>query len=273
VLVCADAKRLVQVFANLLGNAAKYTPDGGRIEVRVRVADPAGTGAGAVEVEVADNGIGMSAALLAQAFELFSQGERSADRSQGGLGIGLALVRSLVDLHDGEVFADSAGPGQGSRLRVTLPRLGRPADAAVAGETEPAPRRAGAGLQVLIVDDNVDAAQILAMYVEALGHRADVLHSPGQALAYLGDGRHARPDLCVLDIGLPEFDGYELAARLRAMPGLHDLPLVALSGYGQAQDKEKARAAGFDRHFVKPIQGGDVVELLAAVEQAGRRGA
>ena len=268
VLVCADRKRLVQVFANLLGNAAKYTPDGVRIDVRVRVRDDAaaaGVAAGWIDVEVADNGIGMSAGLLASAFELFSQGERSADRSQGGLGIGLALVRSLVELHEGRVGADSAGPGRGSRFCVTLPRLRQAAADAAPGEAEPGPVQAGPGLRVLIVDDNVDAAQILAMFVEALGHRADVLHSPGQALEHVG---RARPDLCVLDIGLPEFDGYELAARLRAIPGLHDLPLVALSGYGQAQDKEKARAAGFDRHFVKPIQGSDVMDLLAAVDSA-----
>jgi PAS domain S-box-containing protein len=263
VLVCADRKRLVQVFANLLGNAAKYTPDGGRIDVRVRVRDDAS--AGWVEVDVADNGIGMSAGLQASAFDLFSQGERSADRAQGGLGIGLALVRSLVELHQGRVDADSAGPGQGSRFCVTLPRLHRVVAEAAPQEAAPAPLQAGHGLRVLIVDDNVDAAQILAMFVEALGHRADVLHSPGRALEHV---RECPPDLCVLDIGLPEFDGYELALRLRAIPGLHDLPLVALSGYGQAQDKEKARIAGFDRHFVKPIQGSDVMDLLAAVESA-----
>jgi PAS domain S-box-containing protein len=271
VLVSGDRKRLVQVFANLLGNAAKYTPDGGRIGVRVAVRDDA------VEIEVADDGIGMSAHLLARAFELFSQGERSADRSQGGLGIGLALARSLVDLHGGRIAAASDGPGQGSRFGVTLPRLQRPA----AGAALPAAESAGvsamlpaaAPLRVLIVDDNVDAAQILAMYIEALGHRADVLHSPSQALAWVKEENRARPDLCLLDIGLPEFDGYELAARLRAIPGLADLPLVALSGYGQAQDKEKALAAGFDRHVVKPIQGDDVMALLAGVERVRKTAA
>jgi len=262
VLVNGDRKRLVQVFANLLGNAAKYTPDGGRIDVRVRA------GADQVEAEVADNGIGMSAQLLARAFELFSQGERSADRAQGGLGIGLALVRSLVELHEGRIRADSAGPGQGSRFSVTLPRL-RGAVAGVVSEgVTPVATQATTGLRVLIVDDNVDAAQLLAMFVEALGHSADVMHSPSQALDYLQKPASRRPDLCVFDIGLPEFDGYELATRLRALPGLQGLPLVALSGYGQAQDKEKALAAGFDRHFVKPILGSDVLELLANTERA-----
>jgi CheY-like chemotaxis protein len=263
VLVDGDRKRLVQVFANLLGNAAKFTPAGGRIDVRLRVRPDAG----AVELTVTDNGIGMPAPLLARAFDLFSQGDRSTERAQGGLGIGLALVRSLVELHGGRVGAESAGPGQGSRFSVTLP-LPAPVTAPVAPESGPegADGSAGTapqGLRVLIVDDNVDAAQILAMFVEALGHRTHVLHSPSQALDYV---RRTPPDLCVLDIGLPEFDGYELAARLRAMPGQADLPLVALSGYGQLQDKAKAMAAGFDRHFVKPIQGSEVLELLTGVE-------
>ncbi|WP_323141927.1 PAS domain-containing hybrid sensor histidine kinase/response regulator [Massilia phyllosphaerae] len=258
VQVHGDHKRLVQVFANLLGNAARYTPEGGHIAVRVDVREDE------VDVEVLDDGIGMSPQLLACAFELFSQGERSADRSQGGLGIGLALARRLVELHGGRISAASDGPGQGSRFSVTLPRLRQHgAEAAPGDEAEAVP--AAAGLRVLIVDDNVDAAQILAMFIEALGHRADVLHRPSEALDYV---QHVRPDLCVLDIGLPEFDGYELAARLRAMPGLHKLPLVALSGYGQAQDREKALAAGFDRHVVKPIQGNDVMALLAAAELA-----
>jgi len=258
VQVYGDRKRLVQVFANLLGNAARYTPEGGHIAVRIDVRGDE------VDVEVLDDGIGMSAALLARAFELFSQGERSADRSQGGLGIGLALVRRLLELHGGRVKAASDGPGQGSRFSVTLPRLRQHA-AEAAPDDDKGVASAAAGLRVLIVDDNIDAAQILAMFIEALGHRADVLHRPSEALDYV---RGIRPDLCVLDIGLPEFDGYELAARLRAMPGLHNLPLVALSGYGQAQDREKALAAGFDRHVVKPIQGNDVMALLADAERA-----
>jgi CheY-like chemotaxis protein len=172
-------------------------------------------------------------------------------------------VRRLVELHGGLDPAASDGPGQGSRFSVTLPCLRQHAAAEVPDEAEVAP--AAAGLRVLIVDDNIDAAQILAMFIDALGHRADVLHRPTEALDYV---RRVRPDLCVLDIGLPEFDGHELAARLRAMPELRGMPLVALSGYGQAQDKEKALAAGFDRHVVKPIQGNDVMALLADAERA-----
>jgi PAS domain S-box-containing protein len=259
-LVSGDRKRLVQVFANILGNAARYTPDGGRIDVRLRLDEDD------VLVDVADNGIGMTPDLAGRAFELFSQAERSADRSQGGLGIGLALVKSLVDLHEGSVTAHSDGPGRGSRFTVTLPRLSVEPDdagvpAALAGVPAPQP------LDVLIVDDNVDAAQILAMYIEALGHRATVWHSPGKALEHAA--REA-PDVCVLDIGLPEFDGHELARRLRALPGMDTVPLVAVSGYGQTRDRDRALAAGFDRHFVKPVMAADILDVLDGV--AARRG-
>jgi CheY-like chemotaxis protein/anti-sigma regulatory factor (Ser/Thr protein kinase) len=257
-----DRKRLVQVFANILGNAAKYTPEGGRIDVRVR------RDGGNVAVDVCDNGIGMTPDLAARAFDLFSQAERSADRSQGGLGIGLALVKSLVELHAGTVAAHSDGPGRGSRFTVVLPRLASDTDD---GDMEPVATGMAApaeALEVLIVDDNVDAAQILAMYIEAVGHRATVWHSPGKALAYAAE---RRPDVCVLDIGLPEFDGHELARRLRALPGMADVPLVAVSGYGQARDRERALAAGFDRHFVKPVMAADILDVLDGV--AARRAA
>ena len=255
-----DRKRLVQVFANILGNAAKYTPDGGRIDVHVRL-----DGA-SVAVDVCDNGIGMAPELAARAFDLFSQAERSADRSQGGLGIGLALVKSLVELHDGTVAAHSDGPGRGSRFTVVLPRLASDTDDAFAEPVATGAAAPAEALEVLIVDDNVDAAQILAMYIEAVGHRATVWHSPGKALAYAAE-RH--PDVCVLDIGLPEFDGHELARRLRALPGMADVPLVAVSGYGQARDRERALAAGFDRHFVKPVMAADILDVLDGV--AARR--
>jgi PAS domain S-box-containing protein len=260
-LIDGDRKRLVQIFANLLGNAAKYTPDGGRIDVHIRLGDAD------VEVCVSDDGIGMSQELAGRAFELFSQGERSADRSQGGLGIGLALVKSLVELHGGGVRAESAGPGQGSRFHVLLPRHREErggADASADGGAAVAPADA---LDVLIVDDNVDAAELLAMYIEAVGHRCTVCHSPSRALEHVA---RRRPDLCVLDIGLPEFDGYELARRLRAQPGMQHVPLVALSGYGQAQDREQALAAGFERHFVKPVKAADILAVMDGVAKARR---
>ncbi|WP_051971542.1 PAS domain-containing protein [Massilia sp. 9096] len=258
-LVSGDRKRLVQIFANLIGNAAKYTPQGGSISVHA-----AQLPGGRVAVSVGDDGIGMSPELLASAFELFAQGERSSDRSQGGLGIGLALVKSLVELHEGSVRAESAGSGQGSRFTVTLPVLDSapaPAPGAGVAETPATPLKV---LEVLIVDDNVDAAQLLALYLEALGHRVSLSHTPSAALAAV---QIRRPDLCVLDIGLPECDGYELARRLRVLPGLARVPMVALSGYGQPQDRERAEAAGFARHFVKPVQAADMLELLHQVAQ------
>ncbi|WP_322400610.1 PAS domain S-box protein [Massilia luteola] len=258
--VLGDRKRLVQVFANMLGNAARYTADGGRIDLHLRLE------CGRVVVDVCDNGIGMAPDLTARAFELFSQAERSADRSQGGLGIGLALVKSLVELHDGTVSAHSDGPGRGSRFTVALPRLRGEADDAGDEPVATGAAAAAEALDILIVDDNVDAAQILAMYIEAVGHRATVWHSPGKALAYAAAHR---PDVCVLDIGLPEFDGHELARRLRAQPGMADVPLVAVSGYGQAHDRDRALAAGFDRHFVKPVMAADILAVLADV--IGRR--
>ncbi|QJE02122.1 PAS domain-containing protein [Massilia forsythiae] len=261
--VLGDRKRLVQIFANVLGNAAKYTPAGGRLAVEMRV-DEGGDG---ITVDVLDDGIGMAPELVKRAFDLFSQGERSIDRSQGGLGIGLALVRSLVELHGGRVEAHSAGPGQGSRFAIRLPRRRDPAEAAPPADAQ-AGAAGAAALEVMIVDDNVDAAQILAMFVEALGHRPTVWHSPARALEHAA---RTRPDLCVLDIGLPEFDGHELAARLRRLPGMEHAPLVAVSGYGQAEDRRRALAAGFDRHFVKPVKGEDILEVLqkVAAEKAG----
>jgi PAS domain S-box-containing protein len=258
--VSGDRKRLVQAFANILGNAARYTPDGGRIDLTLRLAEDR------VEVEVRDNGIGMTPELTLRAFELFAQAERSADRSQGGLGIGLALVKSLVELHDGTVSGHSDGPGRGSRFIVALPRLRDEADKAPHGPVAARAAASGQALDVLIVDDNVDAAQILAMYIDAVGHRATVWHSPGKALTHAAAHR---PDVCVLDIGLPEFDGHELARRLRALPGMADVPLVAVSGYGQARDRDRALAAGFDRHFVKPVMAADILSVLDEV--AGRR--
>jgi len=266
--VRGDRKRLVQIFANLLGNAAKYTPQGGRIGVHaLRLADDR-SGDEQVALSVSDDGIGMTPELLASAFDLFAQGERSSDRSQGGLGIGLALVKSLVELHEGSVRAESGGSGQGSRFTVTLPLYkAAPAPAPCAGSAE-APGTPLKVLDVLIVDDNVDAAQLLALYIEALGHHVRLSHTPSAALAA---ARERRPDLCVLDIGLPECDGYELAQRLRALAGLARVPMVALSGYGQAQDRERAAAAGFARHFVKPVQAADMLELLHQVAQGGAR--
>jgi signal transduction histidine kinase/ActR/RegA family two-component response regulator len=258
-LVMGDKKRLVQVLTNLLNNAAKYTPEGGSLQVRTSVAGEV------VEIEVADNGVGMAPDLVARAFELFVQAQRSSDRTQGGLGLGLPLVRSLVELHGGMVRCESAGPGQGSRFTVCLPPM--PGQAPM-----PAPQRersetpAGTRpLRILVVDDNRDAAAMLAMVLEAVGHQVAVEHGPQQALARA----HAEtPDVCLLDIGLPGMDGYELAARLRGDPATAGAVLVAVTGYGQEDDRARSADAGFDHHMVKPVDTGRLSALLARIAPA-----
>ena len=251
--VLGDRKRLVQVAGNLLHNAAKFTSQGGRIAVALRL-----DGADVV-LEVRDNGIGMQPAELERAFDMFVQGERTPDRSLGGLGIGLALVRSLVELHGGSVGVDSAGPGLGSVFTVRLPRLVDDAPALVPSVVA-GPDAGAAGLKVMVVDDNVDAAQILSMYVAAQGHAVRTEFGPAQALALAPD---FAPDVCLLDIGLPGMDGYELARRLRALPATRTAMLVAVSGYGQEQDRADSAAAGFDHHLVKPVDMAALEEILA----------
>ncbi len=253
-LVAADRKRLVQVVANLLNNAAKYTPEAGRLEVGAFI-----DAEQRLCIEVVDNGIGMAPELTARVFELFAQAERSSDRSSGGLGLGLALVKSLVELHGGVVACDSAGPGRGSRFSVCLPLLERQADAA-APPCEDAHCAAQPGsLRVMVVDDNVDAAVTLSMLLESGGHQVAVEHD---ALRALECARRFRPQICLLDIGLPEIDGLELARRLRALPEAADALLVAVTGYGQARDRDQILGAGFDHHLVKPIDTGRLYALL-----------
>ncbi|MFB9289986.1 ATP-binding protein [Pseudoduganella plicata] len=256
-LVQGDRTRLVQVIANLLNNAAKYTPQGGDITLALDVA------AGRVRVCVSDNGIGIDDALLPHVFELFTQAERTPDRAQGGLGIGLALVRTIVGLHGGEVHAHSKGAGRGSEFTVSLPALGRfPVPEDAPDRTNPS----GAGqlvpLRVMIVDDNVDAAESLAVLLEAGGHRTTVLASPLEAIAA---AQADPPQVFILDIGLPELDGFQLARRLRADERTGGALFVALTGYGQAHDRVLSRAAGFHHHLVKPVDIGQLTAILAAV--------
>ena len=258
--VMGDRKRLVQVAGNLLHNAVKFTADGGRIEAALS-ADPE-----SVRLRVSDNGIGMSPAELERAFDMFVQGERTPDRALGGLGIGLALVRSLVQLHGGTVAVASAGAGLGSSFTVTLPRcaerggqgpaMGADADAAAQ------PRR----LRVMVVDDNQDAAEVLSMYVAAHGHEVLVENA---SLRALERAPGFAPDVCLLDIGLPDIDGHELARRLRADPRTRAALMVAVTGYGQDQDRRASAAAGFDHHLVKPV---DMASLGRILEQAAARG-
>ena len=253
-LVAGDRKRLVQVLANILGNAAKYTPARGHIVLEAGIED------GRAVIAVRDNGVGMAPELVAGAFELFHQGKRSPDRSQGGLGVGLALVRSLVQLHGGTVHAASDGEGQGSTFTVTLPLLalpGRTDAGAGAGRAVPAATDA---LRVLVVDDNADAAELVAMLLELLGYQVSVEFDPAAALARAGS---LAPDVCLLDIGLPGMDGMELAQRLRRIPGLEKVRLAAMTGYGQPHDRAASAQAGFDAHFVKPVDAGALAAWLA----------
>ncbi|GEM_PF-436132 len=251
--VDGDYKRLVQVVANLLNNAAKYTPEHGRIRTRL-----AATGARLV-LTVADDGIGMAPELITRVFDLFTQAERTSDRSQGGLGLGLALVRTLVQLHGGSVHASSPGLGLGSVFTVELPCVSSGAVSVPERPAGAAGDDGGARLRCLVVDDNEDAAQMLSMYLQAAGHEVVVAHGAAEGLLM---ARALAPQLCLLDIGLPDYDGNELVARLRKLPETAGATMVAVSGYGRQEDKEVSLAAGFDAYFVKPVDTSVLLALL-----------
>jgi CheY-like chemotaxis protein len=256
--VTGDEKRLVQVMTNILTNAAKYTPEGGMLELRADVQ------ASHVLIAVIDNGIGMAPEMAARAFDLFSQAERTPDRSSGGLGLGLALVKSLVELHGGTVSCESRGIGQGSRFTVCLPRLpvqdGRDSSHGPGSGTQ----GASDALRVMVVDDNIDAATMLAMLLEAMGHQVLVEERPGRALEL---ARKTSPQVCLLDIGLPDMDGNALAQRLRAQPETAGAVLIAVTGYGQESDRERSFAAGFDHYLVKPIDTKKLYPILAGIRR------
>ena len=258
--VCGDRTRLVQVAANLLNNAAKYTPDGGVLHVSLARRDRMAV------LQVRDNGIGIGADLLPVVFDLFTQAERTPDRAQGGLGLGLALVKKLVELHGGAVEAHSAGQGQGSTFTVRLPLLAA-SGSAVAVPAAAAPASLGP-LRILVVDDNVDAAQTLGMLLETAGHKVTVEHSAQGALARAGEGRF---DIILLDIGLPDMSGHELAGALQQLPNCAGCALVAVSGYGQEQDRRLSREAGFDAHLVKPVPPDLLADTIARVANSARR--
>lgn len=251
-----DRNRLIQVITNLLQNAAKFTPEGGALTLSVegRADD--------IQVSVRDSGVGMDAALLPHVFELFTQGMRSSDRSQGGLGLGLALVKSLVNLHGGSVTAWSAGPGKGSTFSFFLPRLAESSGGPPRAPASDSLPRMPKPLRLLVVDDNVDAARMLALYFESAGHTVAIEHEPYTALDHaIADP----PDVCLLDIGLPGIDGNELARRLRSMPGTARTTLIAVTGYGHEHDREASIAAGFDYYFVKPADPAKLTDLMANI--------
>jgi signal transduction histidine kinase len=246
--VRGDLARLVQCVVNILTNAGKYSEPRGQIRLRTRA-----QGSEAV-IEVSDDGAGISPELLPRVFEIFVQGDRTLDRAQGGLGIGLSVTRRLIEMHAGQVGATSPGLGFGSTFEVRLPRISPPAEKRQRPTFRAPPRR------VLIVDDNADSAHALSLLLTHGGHETQVALSGQEALERI---ESFQPDVALLDIGLPELDGYELARRLRAIPRLKSTRLVALTGYGQMEDRERAFAAGFDEHLVKPVDPAILERTLA----------
>jgi PAS domain S-box-containing protein len=253
----ADPARLEQVIVNLLRNATKYTGPGGRIWVTV---EPQGE---QVVVRVRDTGIGIAADVLPRVFDLFSQADRSLDRTQGGLGIGLTLVRQIIELHGGNVEAHSEGPGKGSEFVVRLPAPAKARPARKQRFDGPQPE-AGCGRRVMVVEDNYDTAEMLADILGLWGHEVRAAHDGPAALLLAAT---FRPDAILLDIGLPGMDGYEVGARLRGLPGLNDTVIVALTGYGQEQDRARSQASGFDMHLTKPVDPNGIHRFLVGLPQ------
>jgi CheY-like chemotaxis protein len=260
VLVNADAARLTQIVANLLHNAAKYTPDGGHIELRAGRDAPRGQAV----VAVRDNGMGIPADLLPRVFEMFTQGDGLPDRSRGGLGVGLCLVRSLVQMHGGTVEAHSPGRGQGSEFVVHLPLAGR---ASGIGEDlrSDFPPPAVIARRILVVDDNKDQADSLGMLLRLHGYQVIVAHDGFSAVEAAITNV---PDVAVVDIGLPGLSGHDVARRIREHPDLRHMVLVAQTGWGQDGDRRRSVEAGFDHHLVKPVDHAELMHLLDEVRPA-----
>jgi PAS domain S-box-containing protein len=256
VVLNVDRHRLAQVLSNLVNNAAKYTPKGGRIEIEAHVQDDE------VSISVADNGMGIGPELLPYVFDMYMQAQAHHAMAQGGLGVGLNLVKRLVELHGGRVGAESAGAGQGSRFTVRLPlaQQALPPPPSVPDDAKPAFDAAG-GLRVLVVDDNVDAAQMLGALLEMTGHAVSVAHDGASALAL---ARQQQPNVALLDIGLPDQSGYEVARVMRAVPGMERAMLIALTGWGAEQDRQRSSEAGFDAHLTKPVDFARIEQLLQA---------
>jgi len=254
----ADEVRLTQVVSNLLTNAARYTPSGGTVEVAAaREGDE-------VVLQVTDNGIGIDPGLLPYLFDMFVQGPRGVDRAEGGLGLGLSLVRTLTELHGGAVAARSDGEGRGSTFTVRLPKAAEPLRKAN-GRTRAERKAAGApSRKVLVVDDNRDAAEMVSILLTSAGHQVEIATDASQALATVSA---FHPQIAILDIGLPVMDGYALARELRTRMGQAVPILIALTGYGQEQDQLRSTEAGFARHLVKPF---DAKRLLYLVDTLGR---
>ena len=257
--VLGDSNRLIQVIVNILNNASKYTPNEGNISIAFR------TTTEDVMLDINDDGIGIAEDLISHIFELFAQAKRTSDRSQGGLGLGLALVKSLVISHGGNVSVTSKGLGEGSQFSVCLPRL--TSEVVNGSPVMQAPAKylpvLFQSLRLMVVDDNKDAADSLAIFLEAAGHEVFTEYTATDAIAR---ARLVCPHICILDIGLPDMDGNELASQLRAMQETENAIFIAVTGYGQMEDRGKSLAAGFHYHFVKPV---DPVSLINVIAEQG----
>jgi PAS domain S-box-containing protein len=255
--VSGDRTRLTQVFSNILHNAVKYTPPGGRIEISLRKAD------GRATVSVRDDGMGIPTEMLEHIFEPFAQLDRSFERPNGGLGIGLTLAKRLVELHQGHVEARSAGRGKGAEFVISLPAIATPAlDAAGVAEPGSEPARSR---RVLIADDNHDAGISLGMLLQSMGHDTRVVHDGVEALE---EAEHFHPEVVLLDIGMPRLDGYETARHIASRPWAAATRIVAVTGWGQEADRQRANEAGFHRHLVKPVDLGALREVMADESEA-----
>jgi two-component system CheB/CheR fusion protein len=253
---------LEQVVVNLLSNSAKYSKDGSRITTK------AFRDRGVAVLTVQDTGVGIPSELLPHVFDLFTQGTRTLDRSQGGLGIGLTLVRKLVELHDGTVEAHSEGANHGSEFVIRLPVLQDVPKPGLPESTAQPPLASEYPLRILVVDDNVDAAESLGRLLKMMGHQAETLHTGSEALPA---ATTHQPDVMLLDIGLPGLTGYEVAQRLRETQGTESIILVAITGYGQDEDHQRSKRAGFDYHLVKPVDPQQLVQLLTMVGENRRK--
>jgi signal transduction histidine kinase len=256
-----DLTRLAQVVSNLLNNAAKYTPAGGEIHLTIR------REGGQADIDIADNGLGIDADMLPRVFDLFTQADRHLDRSQGGLGIGLALVSKLVEMHGGTSRAVSEGAGKGSTFTVSLPLMDEQG-AAMGVPLQTARTRTAAPMKVLIVDDNVDSAQTSLWMLDLMGHKAMLAHEGVTALEM---ARDLNPDVVLLDIGMPGMDGYEVCRQLRQMPEMKNKTVIAQTGWGQESDRQKAFAAGFDHHITKPVSLDLLTQLLSDIRRTATK--
>ena len=261
VRVNGDGARLHQVFANILNNAVKFTPPGGHIWFTADLQSDEAV------VRIRDTGAGIAPDVLPRVFDMFHQSESVLERSTSGLGIGLTLARRLVDMHHGEIDISSPGTGQGTEVEIRLPATAVPAAAAVPADRPLA--AAGRNLRVLIVEDSLDAAGMLELAVSQLGHVTRLAHDGATAITA---ATQFKPDVIFLDIGLPVMNGYAVARTLRGMPEFNHVHIAAVTGWGQEEDRQKAREAGCDRHFTKPLDPAMLEDLLATIAQPRSNG-